>query len=401
MYAIRIVRDFVNKSSLFFLPIFLFNFGPRSGLLDFLPVTDFQQGMIAIAVYFLVHNVFNMALTIPSGKVITKIGIQRTFTLSYVLRLLGFSCLYLTLENPYLIIPAMLFEGMQSPLFWNSYHTTLSRVTMTKHVGQDLGVLHFLLQFMAVIMPAAGGFLAAIYGMEILFLVGLIGTLLGVIFALLMDIKSEKDAVSFKEFRKWFKERQFKQLAASYAGRYINDAVLFLWPLYVFILLGAVDRVGYLYTISLFIAMMLSFFIGYYIDHSRNKKPFFATGGFLSLLWLARTQITSIFSIAFVDVFERIAANFHWLFFDSIFIKRGKGGQALSYFVYREVVLGFSGVVFWTIFALFFYLSSDGWNALFIFAAVGVLLSLLVRDKSILLTSYDKTIDQGQAVDHQ
>ena len=200
------------------------------------------------------------------------------------------------------------------------------------------------------------------------------------ILTLFMDIKGTRDVVSFKEFRGWLREKQFKKLTLSIAGRYINDAALFVWPLYVFIFLGSVDKVGYLYTISLFIAMMFTFFISVYIDHTKSRKPFFLSGGILSVLWLLRTQFLSILSIALIDVVERLTSNFHWLFFDMLLMKRGKGSNALSYFVYREIVLNVTAIAFWVIFAGFFMLNW-GWNSLFLFAAVGVILSLLMKDR--------------------
>ena len=126
--------------------------------------------------------------------------------------------------------------------------------------------------------------------------------------------------------------------------------------------------------------MFFTFFIGQYIDRHRNKRPFYLSGGFISFLWFARTQVFSIWSIALVDMFDRLATNVYSLFFDSIFMKRGKGHSSDEYFVYLEMALNITRVLFWLLFGLFFIFFSS-WNSIFVFAGVAVLVGLLVSDK--------------------
>lgn len=383
LYGVRVSRDLVNKLALFFMPIFLFQFGKTSGLYAFLGLSEFNQGIISIASYYSMYGLIALITAIPLAQLVRKIGHQKVMVLSYLLRLVGLILLYLSTSHPFLIFIAVIFESSQSNLFWPSYHTILSQNTLKNHMGKDLGILQFLLQLVAVVSPAISGLVAVLTGLESIFLIALVGTLIGMLFTLFMDISYVKDEVSLHEFVSWLKESRFRKLTLSIMGRYINDATLYVWPLYVFIFLGSVDKVGYLYTISLFIAMIFTYFISVYIDHHKSRKPFFLSGGMLSLLWLVRTQFLSVVSIALIDVIERLASNFHWLFFDTIMINRSKGSNALSYFVYREMVLHVTAMLFWVVFAAFF-LFDFGWNSLFLFAAIGVALSLFMRDKEKL-----------------
>lgn len=385
LYAVRVLRDLVNKSALFFLPIFLFTMGKNVQLFAYSPLSDFQKGMVTLSVYLFFQGLLGMLSSIPAARFAVRIGHQKTIILSHTLRLIGFSALFFARENPTLIWVGMLFEGVQTPFFWNSYHTILGQSALKRHMGQDLGVLQFLLQLAAVIAPALGGMLALALGLEALFLVGVVGTFLAALLASLLDLEPVHDSVSVREFLLWFTEKRYRQLSVSFAGRYFNDAALFVWPLYVFLLLNGVDRVGYLYTVSLFSAMVLSFFVGSYIDrHHADHKPYLFSGGLLSFIWVVRTQLLSVWNIALVDMFEKLAANFHWLFFDSVIMRRGKGDQALSYYAYREIIIGAVATVFWLIFCVFFWLVDGGWTVVFGLASVGVLLSLQVKEKEPL-----------------
>lgn len=384
LYGVRVARDLVNKLALFFMPIFLFEFGKSSGLYAFTGVSEFHQGILALGIHYVLYGLIALASAIPLAQLVRKNGHQKVMVFSYLLRLVSLTLLYMSTATPLLIFVAVFFEAIQSNLFWPSYHTVLSQNTLKNHMGQDLGVLQFLLQLVAVVSPALSGFVAASIGLSSIFLIALVGTLVGMIFTLFMDIKYQRDAISLREFVTWLKEVRFRKLTLSIMGRYVNDAALYVWPLYVFIFLGAVDKVGYLYTISLFIAMLFTFFISVYIDHNKSRKPFFLSGGVLSLLWLVRTQFLSVIGIAIIDTVDRLTSNFHWLFFDMVLMKRGKGSNALSYFVYREMILNITAILFWSAFMAFF-LFDLGWNSLFVFAAVGVGLSLLMKDKEKLV----------------
>jgi MFS family permease len=379
LYAIRVIRDLVNKLALFFFPIFLFQLGSVAPEFAGLALTSFQKGMIVIAGYYFLAQLTVLITALPLGKLLPKLTHERSFIFSYLVRAVVFSLLLFNQEYLWMLAIAAVLDGVQSNLFWNSYHTILSRVTQKKHMGQDLGILQFLLQLVAVLSPALAGLVARYLGIDILFLVALVLSLVGAILSLFLELRPEFDVVSKLEFFKWMKEGAFRKLSLSFAGRYVNDAALLMWPLYIYFLLGAIDRVGYLYSLSLFLSLVATFFIGTYIDAHRKKNPLFASGGILSFLWLARTQVWGVWSIAVVDVFDRLVSNVHWLYFDTAFIRRGKGSQALSYFIYREIVISFVGVLFWLLFGLVFIFSA-GWNTLFVLAAVGVLLSSIITE---------------------
>lgn len=380
LFALRVIRDLVNKLSLFFLPIYLYQFGIRSGLFVSLPLSDLQRGMVSIAAYYLLARLIVFVTAVPLGNWLQRVGHQKMMQYSYLLHLIGFVCLYLSFGVPLLIIPAAILDGIQANMFWTSYHTVLSQSSLKQHMGRNLGALQVILQLVGVVSPALSGLIAVTSGLSSLFLIAMAGTILGFIFSLPMGVRYTFDKVSYKEFWSWLQESGFRKLTVSIAGRYINDAAIYLWPLYVYIVLGSVDKVGYLYTTSLFLAMQFSFFLGTYIDKAATKRPYLFSGGVLSLIWLVRTQLLGVLGIALVDFFDRLTSNFHWLFFDMILMRRSKGRNALSYFVYREMVMSITAFFFWAAFGLVFIIDL-GWNSLFLFAAVSVMLTLLINDR--------------------
>ncbi len=379
LYVLRIMRDIINQFGLFFLPVYLFQIGQKISLFDGYGLDSIQKGMITIALFFLAERGGIVLTSMPIGKLISATGFTKTIFFSYLVRLGFFTLLALLDVHPQLFMLAGLLEGIQANMFWPSYFTLFDRHSSKSKLGKDLGFQQFFLQLCSVFMPAVSGFVAFQFGFPILY--GLVGifSLISLIIILGMNVEKTLDQVSWEEFISWLKIPIFLRFSMSSAGRYLNDAILFLWPLYVFFVLGNIEKVGYLYTFSLFLALLAVYFVGVYIDRVRSKKSFFFSGGFLSLIWVLRTQRLSVWGIAFVDAIDKLLGSMHWMFFDAMSLRNAKGSQALSYFVYREIITSVVGVIFWLVFAVFFWYN-QGWNALFIAGGIGVLLTLLISD---------------------
>ncbi|AKM81025.1 MAG: Transporter, major facilitator superfamily [Candidatus Pacebacteria bacterium GW2011_GWF2_38_9] len=378
IYAIRLVREFANQLMVFFLPLYFFNI--RFSFMSHFDLSPLQEGIFNVMIVLLLTRLVALFSAIPIAKILNKYGIRHGFLMGHLLYSLFVLCLYLSKANPYLVLTAAIIDGFQINFFWNSYYYSISRNSDQAKMGANLGAVNFLLHLLAMIAPALGGLIIVTLGYQTLFLLGLVIILSGVIFSILLNNVKVKDKISFKEFLTWLKEPGFKRLAVSFAGKYFNDASVSLWALYMFILLGSTEGVGYLYSLSLLLALLVSYTAGSFIDKHKNRKQFFISGGFLSIFWALRGFVVGIWSITILNAVDRLTSSFHWLFFDRSWILRGKGREALSYFVYREMIYSFAAIVFWLIVAILFYFFVFAWKSLFIVAGMGVLLTLLVKE---------------------
>lgn len=381
LYIVRLMRELSNKFAMFFLPLFLFEKGQSLNLNFLANFTDFQKGMLFLISFYLLDYILMFVLTIPWCKVVKKFGLEGSLAIGNIFYALFLFFLFLGKTDIRLLYVATLADALQTNAFWPAYHMILSKNAHFSKLGKNLGLMHFMFNLVALIAPALGALVIVNFGYSILFLVSLVLVMIGIIFALLMEVSQIKDSISWKEFKKWWVEWKFRRLSLSFAGRYLNDVAISLWPLYVFLILGGVEKVGFLYTLSLFLSMIFTFFVGHFIDKNHRKRPFFISGGILSLIWFLRSKIAGIWSIALVDMAEKLTANFHWMFFDRVWLLRSKGSQAYSFFVYRELLIALSAIIFWISFAVLFFFFDGNWNILFAIGAVGVMLSLLVQRK--------------------
>lgn len=378
IYAIRLIRELTNQLMIFFLPVYYFSM--RFPFMSNWRLSVLQEGIFNVAMIYLLTYIIVFLSSIPTAKLLNKYGIRHGFLMGHLLYAAFALSLCFSKNYPYLLFLGAVIDGVQINFFWNTYHYALSRNSKETKVGSNLGIINFLLNLLAMISPALGGLIIVALGYQALFLLGLVLVLCGAIFAILIDNAQVRDSISWREFLTWLKEPGFRRLGLTFAGRYFNDATINLWTLYMFLLLGSTDGVGYFYSLSLFLALFISYSAGSFIDQNKGHKHFFVSGGFLSIFWILRGFLVNIWFITILNAVDKITSSFHWLFFDRSWILRGKGREALSCFVYREMISSFAAVIFWSLVAILFYFFVTAWRSLFVLAAVGVLLTLLIKE---------------------
>lgn len=378
IYVMRTIRAMVNKLSLILFPIYLFQVGQELQLFGghSLPV----QGILFVASFLALYYFASLVSAIPVGQILGRVGYHRGLIYSYLGRSLTFVLFFASHTQPLLLLPAAILQAMQSNGFWIAYHTLLAKNAQKTHMGSDLGLIQVLLQLISAISPAIAGLVGLYFGLEYLFLIGMIGPLIAAALSLKLDIKHEPDRVSLRECWAWMQESRFQKFMLANIGRQFNDQAIYAWPLYLFILFGAVDKVGYVQSISLFLAMTVTFFIASYLDKNQHRKPFLVSGTITSLLWVARSGISSVWHIAIADMVDKLTGNFHWLYFDSLFMRRGKGRQALSFFTYREMMMGVAGTLFWSLVIVAFLVRLD-WIMVFALGMLGGIATLALEKK--------------------
>lgn len=379
LYYNRVLRDLVTKLAFFFIPIYLYQLGGRI-IPDRFGLSTFEQGFLLIASFIIVQRVGVAILVIPLNRIGSAIGYQRSLVLSYAFRVAQFAMLFVSTWFPPALFLSALFDSAQTALYWPNYHTLMTQYAHKKDIGASLGILQFILLLVAAVTPAIAGLLSSQMGFAFLFFLGIFGALGGLILSLLLSATCDLDQVSFAEFKAWMRERRFKVLTIATTGRQMYEMAHFLWPLYLFFLFSTVERVGLIATLSLVLALVVTASVTFRIDHSHSRSPYRIAGFVLAAGWLLRTQIFSVWGIALIDAVDRVVGNYHSLYYDMVWYKRGRGSQAHSYFVYYELILSVALVSIWVGLTAVIFLTGS-WQIVFIMGALGALMSVLMNKK--------------------
>ncbi|MEO8581532.1 MAG: MFS transporter [Patescibacteria group bacterium] len=379
LFVAKLFRSIGLQFSTFFMPLFLYQLGVKFHPFD---ISPFQNGMILLGMYFIFERISVFFFTIPTSKIIAKIGIRNSLIMSQVLYVIILALYVLAQHRPVYFLLILIIEGIRIPLFWCSYYSLFSSNALYKRMGESVGTLEFFTRLLQAAIPAISGLIIVQLSFSYIFYVSLFFQALSIVMLLLVKEQTKVSDPSLIELKVWLKEPQFRLLTFSQIGKYAADAMQGLWPLFVLILIGTADKVGYLYFVVFFVTLLLSYFAGWYVDHFKNRRPFAITGSILSSLWIMRFYITSIWSIMAVDIFGSLADSIYSPFYDSILLRRGKGQSSFSYFVYHEMIMGFSGIIFWGIFILYFVFT-DSWRNFILLGFIAPLMSMQLRDKSV------------------
>lgn len=377
LYYNRLLREMVNQLVFFLIPIYLYQLGPYIFPTEW-KLSNFQSGFLLITLIFGLMRAGVAILIIPLNQIGVRIGYQRTLVLSYLARILQMATLFGSIWAPYLVFVSALLDALQIALYWPSYHTLITQRLNIQHIGKSVGILQFFQLLIAAIIPAIAGIVSTQIGFSLIFFIGILGSVSGLILSLMLSANCDYDQLSFTEFRQWLKEKRYKLFSMATAGRQMHEVALFLWPLYLLFMLGSVEKVGFIFSLALLLALIITVIIIPKLDKSIETSYFKISGVVLAISWIVRSQITSVLGIALVDALNKVVGNYHWIYYDMIWYKRGSGGQAHSYFVYYELVLSIALIGLWITLSVVVLLTNS-WTPLFIIGGLGAMLSSLMK----------------------
>lgn len=374
-------RNTAESLSNFYKPVFLYQVGQSLPILE-TGFSDIQKGMIMISFYYLTQRLVSGIVNFFQASVTLKIGHGRSMLIGNLFKALWLLCLTYVQKTPWLIVPSAILAGIEMGFYWQSHNTLVCRLSLEKEMGKSLAGFKFLSNFVTMLSPFVGAMIVNYFGFNYLFYASILLVLVAISGIIQLELVAEKDEVNLKEYLGWMREKPFIRLALSQMGHYFYDISIILWPLFVFLIMTDIVKVGYIYTISLFFAMLISLFTGHVLDKKKKiKLPFIISGGILSTMTMLRMLVGSPWDIVIVDSSNRMLGNFYWLVHEKIIFSRGRGSQDFSYFVYQQVNRSLAAIVFWTLSLTFFLVLRLNWTGLFGLGALGVLMSMLVREK--------------------
>jgi hypothetical protein len=379
LFIAHVLRGAAEASVGLFVPIFLFVMGSElkipfaNAWLEQFPWM--VRGIFVICAYYFTYRLLILLLTLPLTRVMHSLGLMKSMMVGNICSLAMYAMFFLSIKNAWFLLPATFFASLQIILYWIPYFTQFAIRADFKLLGQEVGAADFLDQLIRAGLPMLGGVVIGLFGFEASYVLGGL-CMFGSFIALLMvqEVKFSFTA-SLKEFLVWVRQKKNKHVLLGLLGKYLDDCGLGMWPVYIFIFLGTVQEVGYLYSIVLFASLIMSYFMGWYLGKHKGRKAFFLSGGVLSALWMFRMFAQNVWHLFTVDLFDRLAISVYTPIYDLGVVLLSRGKQVFHFYVFRELVLSIIGVVFWLTIAGIFMLPIQ-WIGVFFLGGIGMLLSM-------------------------
>lgn len=376
LFYADVLRGIADSALGIFMPLFLFEQGGKIAYLPF-HASSFLAGILLVTLYYGFQRLFILLLALPLSRVIRLSGYRWSLIFGNLLRGTTLVFLQLARHDLRLLAFALMAGAADDILNGVSHDCVFASEARYDQMGRDVGALAFLTKLIQIAVPAAAGLIVLLSGYSTLFSIGIACVVASCIPILFVPVKRVTKIPTLKELFLWLRERRFLRFCIAVAGKYMDIIAILLWPIYVLAIVGKIQRVGYVYSIVLFISLVLTYVVGWYMDHHKHKKLFIGSGVLLSILWILRTFVHEVGDIILVDTVDKLLSSVNGPCYDAYMFERSKGHNVLAFTIYREMLYSAFALLLWMVVAVAFLLPFN-WGFVFVLGAFGMTLSLLL-----------------------
>lgn len=292
LYVMLTILSFSASLIGIFIPIFLYESGfPIWQILFFYFLRSAWFVLFAIILLPIVRKM--------SDKMMMSIAIP-----FLILFFLGLSRLD-SMGILFFLLPASIALYMQ--LFWLGFHLDFSCSSDEDKVGREVGMRNMFMMLGSFAGPLAGGALIFTFGFSVTFVIASFLLLFALLPLFFFPKRKMPDDLTFSHVWTYLvdkRTRPFRLSAIGFANEKMGSWVI--WPLFVFIAIGSVEKFGALYSFGFFLAAIMTYLMGKVTDSGRGKNIMKFFVPFEAFIWIAKSLARSVGVVAGLHVLSEI-----------------------------------------------------------------------------------------------
>lgn len=344
LYWVIALRSFAIQLPGFFVPIFVY-------LL-------FDQSMVATLIFYVVQFVGQVIFVPVAAKAFSRFGLKKL--MAFGGPWIGVYLIMLALAQDYgmtFVVLAIVAKVIYLVMYWPARHTDFARFASRKHRGTQLGKAQIIATTLKALAPLLGGWIIVTFGFTSLFVLSGV-LLLGATIPLFFSPEVyEHFSLNWRQsFTVMFKKKNRRSSLAFFIEGIEYSISVFLLPIFIYLVIGKFDVIGYVSSASLIIAIVATYYIGRATDR-RGGVSVISLGSIAHAFgWIILSFIKTPFQYFIYASFYRIAETANHLPFTSVFYKkaRERGHGIDEFIVFHEIahnlgrvaILGFGVVMF-------------------------------------------------------
>lgn len=284
--------------------LFIFHLN-RSGL---------ANGVFLVIAFFAFQRVI-IGLFLPVVARLTgRIGFRRIMTLG-TLGLAGKLILFTQIDSGriWLLIPAAVLGGLHIAAYFPGYHAVFLNENDDDHIGAQIGMIGFIGSLAALSAPLISGILIDSSGFTPMFLVSLIVLAASIVPLWLKPLRHGKiKPVEFSLV--WNFYRRNPHLSAAILMWHIAEAVLvFIWPIYAFLILKSYTTIGALGSAAVLIESFIIVLAGRIYDKRPLHRLYPLIAASVAVTWVARFLANIPVAVFGADILHRTISPLWWM----------------------------------------------------------------------------------------
>lgn len=366
MYVSMAMHAFSTGLIGIFVPIYLYNLGFSAAY---------------IAGFYIVHQLTKILIYSSTIKLMKRFGSKHALISSYFITFLYMVSLMFLADLSWLLIPTAMLSGLAKGTFWISRHVELASVIDRKRPSRQFSFLQIISLLAASLAPLAGGIIASRFGIHFAITAAAVGLMIAVV--PLLQTKDPGPITGGKDKARLFSTAPFKHMIANAALNYQNMVTIFLWPLFIFLVLGSYDSVGLIVSVALVLSILATRLAGQFGDKGKSKQVMNLGAVSHSLIHIARSFAGSFTSAMGITAINDITSTFVTLPFTVQYYKNAQKYGLVNYLRDAEIAGDIAKIILWvSLFTISLALSiKSTLVVLFIASALMTPLIKLIRPK--------------------
>ena len=309
----------------------------------FVPIYLIEMGYsISMALFYvLITKLVFVFLTKLVFKLDSMFGLQGTSLIRLPFFIVSFVGLIFVESASWVFYFSAITGGVALAFFWIPVQTFFLHKSHLKTEGKEVGRMLSIPTFFRILSPAIGGYISAIYGFNVLFVIGLLIVSLST--APLFLTKTQKTRYSEVTFKDIKKVLGLKMFFMTLADGFVFVSAGILFPLLIYFSLNSLESVGLIISLGSIFFAIASFIIGSKIKDSNISNYYFLGAFVFALTLIARPFLSSFLEFAIIIIFGALtAALYESSYVTSFYSSAKKNIDPDAFFMAREYVLNLS-----------------------------------------------------------
>ena len=289
-------------------------------------------------------------------------------------------------QFPFLFYVLPITVALYALLFNLGYHLDFSNASDDGEIGREIGTQFALSSVARFISPFLGGLIIGFWGFNSAFLAGSVMLVIAIIPLFFFPKRTLSSRMQIKTVLNFLKDKKLRFFNLSSFGYATEKMIqLIIWPIFLFLVIGSIQKLGGVISLGLFAGVVAALFAGYLTDSGRRKKLITSASVVLSAVWIFRILASSVTALVGSQVLDDVFRNVIMVGWGSKYYNIARQlGDPGAFILSQEVIFRLSRIITLPLFALIaFFLSAPSFFAVMFAVAAVFSLSFIFANKSI------------------
>lgn len=364
-----------------YLSVFLMNLA-ESMISIFVPIYLYylHYSVAQILFFFFLSSLGSVILALPAAKMVAKFGAKHSILFSTPFLIIYYLGLYLLEATPWLFYLLPLFLTLRC-LFYNfGFDLNFVDHLDRRRVGKALSALATFSIIGAILSPLVAGLIIAFSGFVAVFLIGSLLLIISVIPLLVTKDIHPRINFTTNNIINRFWQKKNASMILSFTGYAIESSIgRNVWPVFLIIIFGAAQQVGYVAAISAFATVVVIRLTGKLADKFSPQKLLRLGTLFYFFGWLGTLFADASVKVFFIDSYKNVSERFLILPWASLFYKMFQRKKFFELLVFRDMIFNASRLIVMPLIMLIFVIDFYPFTLSFIIASLFTLLYPLIN----------------------